>query len=95
MLLWSTFSEKNIRNKHIRFVYKQWIMCCTESGYCCNAEAYEGKINSSLERDVNGLRLPVISKKRADMDKSQDHFFRSFYLMKNLKEKQEWQDIVG
>ena len=38
------FLKQFIRGKPIRFEFKQWAMCCDVTGYCYNAEVYEGKV---------------------------------------------------
>lgn len=87
------FLKQFIRGKPIRFGFKQWAMCCGESGYCYNAEVYEGKSNSSVEKDTNGLGMSVILNNISVIDNPEEHcfyfdnFFTSFDLMKNLKDR--------
>ena len=42
-----------IKGKPIRFGFKQWAMCCSESGYCFHGDIYGGKCKE--EQGVSGL----------------------------------------
>ncbi|GFQ83331.1 chimeric ERCC6-PGBD3 protein [Trichonephila clavata] len=92
------FLKQFIRGKPIRFGFKQWAMCCGVTGYCYNADIYEGKPSriseeDNLEGDTYGLGVSVILNKIATIDKPEEHcfyfdnFFTSFDLLKNLKER--------
>ncbi|GFR31520.1 piggyBac transposable element-derived protein 1 [Trichonephila clavata] len=92
------FLKQFIRGKSIRFVFKQWAMCCGVTGYCYNADIYEGKPSriseeDNLEGDTYGLGVSVILNKISTIDKPEEHcfyfdnFFTSFDLLKNLKER--------
>lgn len=87
------YLKQFIRGKPIRFGFKQWAMCCGVTGYCYNAEIYEGQQTNNLEKDTHGLGMSVILNKIATIHKPEEHcfyfdnFFTSFDLMKNLKER--------
>lgn len=85
------YFKQFIRGKPIRFGFKQWTMCCAETGYCYQTELYTGKRNNDCE--TQGLGEYVIMKNAALLENPSNHvlyfdnFFTSFDLMKRLKEK--------
>lgn len=85
------FLKQFIRAKPIRFGFKQWAMCCAETGYCFHAELYEGKQDDQCV--VNGLGASVILRNISVVDNPSNHvfyfdnFFTSFELMKILTDR--------
>lgn len=70
----------------------QWAMCCAETGYCYNAEVYEGRKQSN-DIDNNGLGMSVILSKIAIMAPAEqrsfyfDNFFTSFERKKHTRNR--------
>ncbi|XP_017795699.1 PREDICTED: piggyBac transposable element-derived protein 3-like [Habropoda laboriosa] len=85
------YFKQFIGGKPIRFGFKQWTMCCAETGYCYHTELYTGKRNEDCE--LKGLGESVIMKNTELLENPSNHvfyfdnFFTSFQLMKTLKEK--------
>ncbi|CAK9801055.1 PiggyBac transposable element-derived protein 3 [Anthophora plagiata] len=85
------YFKQFIRGKPIRFGFKQWTMCCAETGYCYHTELYTGKRNEDCE--LQGLGESVIMKNIELLENPSNHvfyfdnIFTSFQLMKTLKEK--------
>lgn len=87
------FLKQFIRGKPIRFGYKQWLLCCGETGYCFHAELYEGKKVGVPGCELTSVGSSVVLTKLAvaeDLEKHVfffDNFFTSFALMKCLTDK--------
>lgn len=85
------FLKQFIRGKPIRFGFKQWAMCCAETGFCFHAELYEGKQVETFP--VEGVGASVILKNISLVENPMDHvfyfdnFFTSHTLMKILAQK--------
>lgn len=86
------YLKQFIRGKPIRFGFKQWAMCCGETGYCFHASIYEGKEKN--EPLCTGLGASVVLNKLSVTENASDHhfyfdnFFTSFTLLKMLKDKE-------
>ena len=84
------FMKQFIRGKPIRFGYKNWPMCCSDTGYCFNFDLYGKK---ATESPISGLGASVVLNMIAKVNVPSDHifyfdnFFTSFDLMKVLTER--------
>ena len=85
------FMKQFIRGKLIRFGYKNWAMCCSDTGYCFNFDLYEGK--KAIESPISGLEASVVLNMIAKVNVPSDHifyfdnFFTSFDLIKVFTER--------
>ena len=85
------FMKQFIRGKPIRFGYKNWAICCSDTGYCFNFDLYEGK--KATESTISGLGASVVLNIIAKVNIPSEHifyfdnFFTSFDLMKVLTER--------
>lgn len=75
------FLKQFIRGKPIRFGFKQWAMCCGETGYLFHTELYEGKQKENELREMTSLGASVVMKKVALVDNPSMHafFFDNFF----------------
>ena len=82
-----------MRGKPIRFGFKQWALCCLQTGYCYQMQVYEGKsLDTGNKEVVTGLGASVVLKmvlilKTPSVHKIYfDNFFTGFALMKHLQD---------
>ena len=87
------YLKQFIRAKPIRFGFKQWAICCSETGYCYRMDVYEGKSTTNTkETGVTGLGASVVAKMVSILDQPEQHeiffdsFFTGFSLMKYLND---------
>lgn len=81
------FSKQFIRGKPIRFGFKQWAMCCGETGFCFHAKLYEGiQVDTFPVEDVGALVILLVENPM-DHVFYFDNFFTSHTLMKILAQK--------
>lgn len=84
------YLKQFIRGKPIRFGFKQWLICCGQTGYCFNADLYEGKKKNTHAIEVSSVGSTVVTQKISVCQTPQNHvfyfdnFFTSFDLMTNL-----------
>lgn len=87
------YLKQFIRGKPIRFGFKQWLICCGQTGYCFNVDLYEGKKPTNPANEVTSVGLSVVMQKVSVAKTPQNHvfyfdnFFTSFSLMKDLTER--------
>ena len=80
-----------VRGKPIRFGYKNYAMCCSDTGYCFNFDLYEEK--KATESPISGLGASDVLNMIAKVNVLSDHifyfdnFFTSFDVMKVLTER--------
>ncbi|XP_035210427.1 piggyBac transposable element-derived protein 3-like [Stegodyphus dumicola] len=87
------YLKQFIRGKPVRFGFKQWAICCSQTGYCYQTQVYEGK-SKKLEDDesISGLGTYVVLQMVSILQTPNahkvyfDNFFTGFSLMKNLQD---------
>ena len=68
------YLKQFIRAKPIRFGFKQWAICCSETGYCYRMDVYEGKSTTNTkETGVTGLGASVVAKMVSILDQPEQH----------------------
>lgn len=86
------YLKQFIRGKPVRFGFKQWAMCCSQSGFCYHMSVYEGKSKDTSDVSVLGLFGSVVLNMISFLQTPElhkiyfDNFFTSFRLMKELSE---------
>ena len=87
------YLKQFMRGKPIRFGFKQWALCCSQTGYCYQMQVYEGKsLDIGNEEVVTGLGALVVLKMVSILETPSvhkiyfDNFFTSFALMKHLQD---------
>lgn len=82
-----------IRGKPIRFGFKQWMLCCGISGYCFQADLYQGKQVQSTPNTMNNdsLGSKVVSSMVRHLENLNEHeiyvdnFFSSYDLFQRMR----------
>ncbi|XP_039602162.1 piggyBac transposable element-derived protein 3-like [Polypterus senegalus] len=81
-----------MHGKPVRFGFKQWPICCSQTGYCYQMQVYEGKTTGSNDdAGVSGLGASVVLKMISILETPYAHkiyfdsFFTGFSLMRYLK----------
>lgn len=79
------FLKKFIREKLIRFGFKQWALYCGETGYLFYTELYEGKRRVNEVKEIPTLGASVILRKVLLVDNTQNHsfYFDNFFTCTN------------
>ncbi|KAG8234292.1 hypothetical protein J437_LFUL015017 [Ladona fulva] len=86
------YLKQFIRGKPIRFGFKQWAICCSETGYCYQMQVYEGKARDGDDPAMTGLGSSVVLKIISILETPEvhkvyfDNFFTGFALMKHLQD---------
>ncbi|XP_028656905.1 piggyBac transposable element-derived protein 3-like [Erpetoichthys calabaricus] len=87
------YLKQFMRGKPVRFGFKQWAICCSQTGYCYQMQVYEGKATGSDDdAGMSGLGASVVLKMISILETPYAHkiyfddFFTGFSLMKYLKD---------
>ena len=87
------YLKQFMRGKLIRFGFKQWALCCSQTGYCYQMQVYEGKsLETGNEWAVTGLGASVVLQMVSILETPSvhkiyfDNFFTGFALMKHLQD---------
>lgn len=87
------YLKQFMRGKPIRFGFKQWAICCSQTGYCYQMQVYEGKRRDIVDDEtIIGLGASVVMKMISILETPKahkvyfDNFFTGFPLMKHLQD---------
>ncbi|XP_035227751.1 piggyBac transposable element-derived protein 3-like [Stegodyphus dumicola] len=85
------YLKQFIRGK--RFGFKQWAICCSQTGYCYQSQVYEGKSKKlGDDESISGLGTSVVLQRVSIFQTPNarkvyfDNFFTGFSLMKHLRD---------
>ncbi|XP_035212385.1 piggyBac transposable element-derived protein 3-like [Stegodyphus dumicola] len=87
------YLKQFIRGKSVRFGFKQWTICCSQTGYCYQTQVYEGKSKKlGDDESISGLGTSVVLQMVSILQTPNahkvyfDNFFTGFSLMKHLQD---------
>ncbi|XP_035215775.1 piggyBac transposable element-derived protein 3-like [Stegodyphus dumicola] len=88
-----TTSNNLYVGKPVRFGFKQWAICCSQTGYCYQTQVYEGKSKKlGDDESISGLGTFVVLQMVSILQTPNahkvyfDNFFTGFSLMKHLQD---------